>query len=102
MGANFCKEDDLDKKAYEVDLSKISNPSIKNFEPPVIDKKKELNVIPFDLRKESKDNPSWNKNILNSVKIVETQGKEFKEFATSRVKTQGKQKVILGPNPETK
>ena len=100
MGANFCKEDDSDRKANEIDLSKKSDLLVtkkkKETKPEEPPPKKDLQVIPFDLQMESKDNPVWENDVLNSVKIVETQGKEFNEFATSRVNSQGKQKVVLG------
>lgn len=100
MGANFCKEDDSDRKANEIDLSNKTEILVNKKKPEpkeeMVIQKKELEVIAFDLRMENKNNPVWDENILNSVRIVETQGKEFKEFATSRVNSEGKQKVVLG------
>jgi hypothetical protein len=97
MGINYCKGEEPDLDQFEEDRSeKKTSQAEAPSPPPPPPKKKELEVITFDLHNQISENPEWTPNIWGAVKIVETPGKGFRDFATSRVKTEGKEQVLLG------
>ena len=95
MGVNYCKAEEPELDEFEEDRSekKEVHVEVKQIPSP---KPQPLDILRFDLNNKIKDNPPWNSKLWEFVRIVETPGKEFKEFATSRVDFKGKQKVVLG------
>lgn len=94
MGVNYCKAEEPELDKFEENRSDLKN----NEEKETIIPKKpaKFEVIPFDLATKTENNPEWQSNIWESIRVVETPGKEFQHFATSRINAHGKQQVMLG------